>query len=86
MLASSATELPRHAILAVRDSKLNEEATMNIAAIIRNALADTAERTAMHRQRMTILQVMIGNPLMGAIFGLGSNAAAWVDLFHANTF
>ena len=51
---------------------------MNIAAIIRNALADTAERSAMHRQRMTIRQVLIGNPLMGAIYGIVSNAAAWI--------
>lgn len=51
---------------------------MNIAKIVRDALADTAERSTRHRQRMTILQVLIGNPLMGAMYGLASNAVAWV--------
>lgn len=54
---------------------------MNIATIIRSALADTAERTTRHRQRMTVRQVLIGNPLMGAMYGLASNASAWAICF-----
>ena len=59
---------------------------MNIVELIRSALADTAERDLRNRQRMTILQVMIGNPLMGAVWGLASNAAAWVICFAPTPF